>query len=120
MSHTSRPSVDLGSFVVGEVPPPLEYQFLDADGAPINLTGFTVVTFQWSEYVQGQFVNPVVASGTVTDAVAGKVTYVWTGAEHAAPGAHAALFFVNNGTVQYASVLVTWQVCLPVGVPPAV
>ena len=120
MSHTSRPSVALGSFVVGEVPAPLEYQFLDADGVAINLTGFTVVTFQWAPYVQGQFVDPVVETGSVTDAAGGKVTYAWDGDEFAAPGEHAGLFFVNNGTVQYASILVTWHVCLPIGTPPTV
>jgi hypothetical protein len=114
----SRPSVDLGSFVVGEVPPPLEYQFLDADGAAIDLTGFTVVTFQWASLVQGQFVDPVVETGTVTDAVNGEVTYVWDGDEFAAPGEHAGMFFVNDGTTQYASVLITWQVCLAVGTAP--
>lgn len=118
--HTTRPSVYLGSYVVGEVPPPLEYQFLDADGAPINLTGFTVVRFQWSEYVQGQFISPVIEIGTVSDAALGLVTYVWDGDEFASPGEHAGMFFVNNGTVQYASILITWQVCLPIGTPPAV
>lgn len=118
--HTTRPSVYLGSYVVGEVPPPLEYQFLDADGVPINLTGFTVVRFQWSEYVQGQFISPVVENGTVSDAALGLVTYVWDGDEFASPGEHAGMFFVNNGTVQYASILITWQVCLPIGTPPAV
>lgn len=118
--HISRPSVELGSFVVGEVPPPLEYQFLDANGVAINLTGFTVVTFQWSELVQGQFVNPVTETGTVSDALNGVVTYVWDGDEFDAPGAHAGIFYVNDGTTQYASILITWQVCLPIGTPPAV
>jgi hypothetical protein len=116
----ARPTVELGSFVVGEVPPPLEYQFLDADGVPINLTGFTVVTFQWSEVVQGQFVLPVIETGTVTDAVAGKVTYVWDGDEFDSPGEHAALFYVNDGTTQYASLTITWHVCLSIGTPPTV
>jgi hypothetical protein len=120
MSGTARPSVYLGSFVVGEVPPPLEYQFLDADGAAINLTGFTVVTFQWAELVQGQFVNPITETGTVSDAATGRVTYVWDGDEFDAPGEHAGIFYVNNGTVQYASLLITWDVCLAIGTPPVV
>jgi hypothetical protein len=118
--HTARPSVELGSYVVGEVPPPLEYQFLDADGQPINLAGFTTVTFQWAELIQGQFVNPTTVSASVTDALTGKVTHVWLGNEFDSPGEHAALFFVNDGTTQYASILITWQVCLAVGTPPAV
>lgn len=120
MSFSPRPTVDLGSYVVGEVPPPLEYQFLDASGDPINLTGYTTATFQWSDYVQGQFVNPVVETASVTDAVAGKVTYTWDGDEFAGPGEHAALIYVNNGTNQYASLLIMWHVCLAVGAPPVV
>lgn len=118
--HISRPSVELGSFVVGEVPPTLEYQFLDADGVAINLTGFTTVTFQWAQLVQGQFVDPVTETGTVSDAVNGKVMYVWDGDEFDAPGEHAGIFYVNDGTTQYASILITWQVCLGVGTPPIV
>lgn len=119
MTH-QRPSFELGSYVVGEVPPPLEYQFLDVDGQPINLTGFTTATFQWAELIQGQFVNPVTVSASVTDAVTGRVTHVWMGSEFDAPGEHAGLFYVNNGTTQYTSVLILWQVCLPIGVPPVV
>lgn len=118
--HTGRPSVELGSFVVGEVPAPLEYQFLDADGVAINLTGFTTVRFQWSEVIQGQFVLPVVETGSVTDAVNGKVTYVWDGDELDAAGEYAGIFFVNDGTTQYASILITWHVCLSIGTPPTV
>lgn len=119
MNH-GRPVVDLGSFVVGEVPPPLEYQFLDADGLPIDLTGFSTVTFQWSEVIQGQFVLPVIGDGIVSDAATGRVTHDWTGAELDSAGEYAALFFVNDGTNQYASITITWHVCLSIGTPPAV
>lgn len=118
MRTRSRPSVDLGSFSVGEVPPPLEYQFLDADGVPINLTGFTTVSFHWADYSQGQFINPVIESAVVDDAATGTVAYTWDGSEFDSPGEHAGMFFVNNGTTQYASILITWQVCLSVGTPP--
>lgn len=120
MTRLTRPSVELGSYVVGEVPPPLEYQFQDADGEPIDLTGFTVATFQWSPYVQGQFTDPTVATATVTTPLEGRVTYVWDGSEFQSPGEFAAMFFVNNGTTQYASILITWHVCLAVGTAPAV
>jgi hypothetical protein len=116
----SRPSVELGSFVTGEVPLPLDYQFLDADGVPLNLTGFASAEFHWGDFIQGQFVNTVVGIALVTDAVNGVVTYSWSGAEFIEPGPHVGMFFVNNGTTQYASILIIWQVCLAVGLPPAV
>ena len=118
--HRSRPTVELGSFVVGEVPTPLVYRFLDADGQPINLTGFGVATFQWSEVVRGQYLLPVVEVAVVTNAVDGQVTYTWDGDEFDAPGEYAALFYVNDGTNQYASDELRWQVCLSIGTPPVV
>jgi hypothetical protein len=120
VSVSQRPSIELGSFVTGEVPPPLEYQFLDADGVAIDLTGFTVATFQWGEYVHGGFADAVTETATVSAPATGHVTYVWDGDELDSPGEYAAVFFVNDGTTQYASILITWQVCLAVGVPPVV
>lgn len=112
--------VDVGSFVVGEVPAPLEYQFLDVDAAPLNLTGYTVARFNWSPNTVGTpFSAPITETATVTDAVNGKVTYVWDGDEFATTGPYAGRFFVNNGTNQYASLLLTWHVCAAVGTPPA-
>lgn len=120
MSRLSRPSVELGSYVVGEVPPPLEYQFLDANGIAIDLTGFGTATFQWSPYVQGQYTDPHVETATVSTPDEGRVTYAWDGTEFQSPGEYAAVFFVNDGSVQYASILIFWHVCLAVGTPPAV
>lgn len=115
-----RPTVQLGSFVVGEVPLPLEYQFLDVSGDPVDLTGFTNVGFNWGHLVRGQVTGAVSESAIVTDAVNGIATYAWDGDEFAEPGTHAGQFWVNDGTTQYASVVIIWQVCLPVGVPPTV
>lgn len=117
---TRRPSEFLGSFVVGEVPVSLVYQFLDVDGVAINLTGYGVVQFQWGLDDNGVIVNPTTAVGTVGDALTGKVVYAWTGVEFATTGAHAGLFFVNDGTHQLASVLLTWQVCASIATPPNV
>lgn len=115
---TARPEVFLGSFVVGEVPATLVYQYLDADGASINLTGYGVIQFQWGLDDHGLITDATVTSGSVADAVTGQVSYAWTGAEFATTGPHAGLFFVNNGNLQLASVLITWQVCASGATPP--
>ena len=120
MTSTST-SVALGSYVVGEVPPPLTYQFLDADGTIINLTGFTIARFHWSDYVDGGVaVDPVAELAAITNPSEGLVTYTWDGDEFATTGEHVGQFFVNDGTIQYASILITWQVCTAIGVAPAV
>jgi hypothetical protein len=115
-----RPAVTLGSFVVGEVPLPLDYQFLDADGTPIDLTGFTTVAFNWGHLVMGQIVDATTELAIITSPTTGVATYEWDGDEFAEPGTHAGMFWVNDGTTQYGSLTILWQVCLPVGVPPTV
>lgn len=116
-----RPIINLGSFSVGEVPAPLEYQYLNATGVPIDLTGYSVVRFQWGYWMGGTpFTSVVVHNATVSDALAGKVTYVWQGDEFALPGRHAGQFFVNNSVNQFASLLLEWDVCSVPGAPPIV
>lgn len=112
----SGPTVEIGPYVVGEIPPPLEYTFLDSAGVAINLTGFTA-KFQRAEIV-GTFVNPVTLNATVTDAVNGKVTYTWTAADFPSPGHYGGMFFVGNGVNRYASWLITWTTCASVDTPP--
>lgn len=116
----TRPIVQLGSFVVGEVPLPLDYQFLAADGTPIDLTTFTDVAFNWGHMIRGQIVDSVTELAIVTDGPNGIATYEWDGDEFADPGTHAGMFWVNDGDTQYASITIIWQVCLAIGSPPVV
>jgi hypothetical protein len=117
---TGRTTIQLGSFVVGEVPPPLVFQFVDANDDPIDLTGFTTATFQWSEVIRGQFVSPVIETAIVTIPATGVVTYTWDGDEFDVTGSYAGIFFVNDGTTQYASSTIEWHVCQSIGTPPIV
>jgi len=111
----------LGSFVVGEVPSALEYQFLDSDGVPISLIGFTVARFQWGAYVGGSLASgPFIETATITDALNGRVTFVWDGDEFSVTGLHRGQFFVNDGTNQFASIFIEWNVCASIGAPPSV
>jgi hypothetical protein len=112
----SGPTVDIGPYVVGEIPPPLEYVFLDSSGVPINLTGYTA-RFQRAE-IQGGFVDPITVNATVTDAVNGQVTYTWIAADFPHAGRFGGMFFVGNGVNRYASWLITWTTCASVDTPP--
>lgn len=114
-------SVLLGSFTVGEVPPSLEYQFLDSTGVPISLVGFGVARFQWATYAGSTIAEgPFLDTATITDAVNGRVTHAWDGDEFAATGRHRGQFFVNDGATQYASIVIEWNVCASIGAPPTV
>lgn len=114
-------TVALGSFTVGEVPPTLEYQFLDSAGVPVSLVGFTTARFNWGRWVGGTpSLGAVTDTATVSDALNGRVTHTWDGDEFALPGRYAGQFFVNDGTTQLASLVIEWQVCAAVGVPPGV
>lgn len=114
----SGPTVEIGPYVVGEIPPPLEYTFLDANGVAINLTGFTV-RFQRAE-IDGGFANAVTVNGALSDAVNGKVTYSWIATDFSYPGRYGGMFFVGNGTNRFASWLITWTTCASVDVPPSI
>lgn len=111
----------IGPFTVGEVPVPLEYQYLDDDGNPIDLStpGYQVV-FQWGRRDQGWvYHDAVTVPASITDGVNGRVTYTWTGDEFLAPGPYAGMFFVGNGINRFASVPIIWTTCLSVDVPPS-
>lgn len=114
-------TVVLGTYTVGEVPPTLEYQFLDSSGTAISLVGFTVARFNWGLWVGGTPITDAITDeATISDALNGRVTYAWTGAEFATTGRHAGQFFVNDGTTQFASLVIEWQVCAAIGTPPVV
>lgn len=93
-------TTDIGTFTEGEIPPPLEYQFLDEAGDPINLTGYTA-TFHTRI---GGVDTDLTAS--VSDPAEGVVTHVWVADELARQNGRGALrceFAATNGTNTYIS-----------------
>jgi hypothetical protein len=108
--------ITIGPYVVGEKPAPLEYTFLDSDGVPIDLSGYT------AKFI----VRPVDSdisvtyNATVTTPAAGEVTYTWDGTEFAEQGPHWSEFWVGNSTNRFASLRLEYSVRASVGPVPAV
>lgn len=115
---TSSPSIDIGPFVQGEVPAPLEYQFLGEDGAALNLTGYAA-RFSCEERGGGNVSKDAVVA-SITDATNGYVTYTWDGAEFPTAGRYQAELWVGNGLHRFASVLLLFTVREPVASVPNV
>lgn len=87
----------LGPYIAGEKPEPWVHQFLDADGAVINLTGYSVrVTYKVDGGTQ------VVVTGTLSDAANGKAQYQWVASDIATAGEMAGELTVGNATFRYA------------------
>jgi len=102
-------------FVVGEKPAPLDYQFLDANGAVINITGWSA---EW--HIQERYGAPVILTATISDGPNGKVRHTFTGTEFATPGSYTGQFWVGNGTNRYASTAIKFTVAAAIGTVPSI
>jgi len=102
-------------YVIGEKPSPLEYQFQDASGTVINITGFTA-KFNYKERDGAA----VTANATVPTGTDGKARYTFLGTEFTTAGHYRAAFIVGNGTNRYESVLIEFDVSTGVGTMPSI
>jgi hypothetical protein len=101
-----------GPFVAGEVPDPIVYQFQDAAGAPIDLTGFAALTWCWAERWGGAQARPAEA----VDPAQGTVRYVWGADDLDSPGQFTGHFWATQeGGRRYASVPIRFDVAFPAG-----
>lgn len=109
----SSDEVAIGPYVVGEKPPPLEYSFLDSNGAPIDLSGYS------AEFVYKEADSAAITVGAaVSTPGTGTVEYVWIGTEFANAGSYRAEFWTGNGTNRYASLILVFQVRSSIGPVP--
>lgn len=89
------------SMFVGDRPEPEIYQFLDSDGLPVDLTGYTP-SLKWkgTDGVQHS------STASVVSAVAGTVTWYWPSAifdPPSAPWVVGANVVVTGGSLTYRS-----------------
>lgn len=108
-------SLTIGPYVVGERPAPLEYQFLDSAGAPMDLTGYSA-----EFHVQPRNGTAVVHPAAVTDPATGRVTHTWSGTELVTSGTWWMEFWVGNGTNRFCSLRLEATVRVPVGTAPTI
>lgn len=98
-------SVFANRYHVGEAPlQPLQYQFQDSAGLPLDITAHSAVTFG--------FKNPAgtktEVSATIVSAWNGYVAVDWTAAMTASAGAWSGTFKLTPGPVE--SVIIRWAV----------
>lgn len=103
----------IGPFVCGEKIPALQYQYLDPNNVPINLTGFTV-RFAIREYND---LAATAVNASLADALNGVVSYSWTGSEIPTPGHYVCEFWAGNGTVRYASARIEFDARVAIAIP---
>jgi hypothetical protein len=106
-------TVELGAFAAGEIPPPFTHTFVDLNGLPIDISGFTVFQMNIEIFPDTPGLalgsNPLGFQGDGTD---GKVIYYWTIDDMRTPGDYQAQAWVGEvGTpFRFASDLLKYTV----------
>lgn len=105
-------TLEAGPYTQGEVGDPLDYQFQDSNGDPIDLTGYT------AKFVYKRTGNTAVTRTALLSTPSnGTATYVWQTADMNTAGVYRGEFFVSNLTNTYASEPIVWRVRSAVTVP---
>lgn len=98
-------TIEVGPWTAGEKPGRLEYTFLDANGDPIDLTGYTI-TFVYERYGAAA----VTRSAVLVTAASGIVGYTFVAADLDTGGIYNGEFRATNGTNAYASERLIYRV----------
>lgn len=87
------------SFIIGEQPEPLQWQYLDANDNPIPLDESAAVVLRMKRRDSAAENR----NAEVVDAAAGKVRYVWEGADLEVVGVLTCVFWTDTGSLRLAS-----------------
>lgn len=100
--------INLGAFAAGEIPFPLDHQYLTHANEVIDISGWTVLGF----YVEGPDGEQIMGTPVISDGPNGVVTYTWSEGEMDTPGDYSGLMWVENpsGTLRLASDRFVWTV----------
>lgn len=99
----------------GEIPEALTHTFLDADGAAMNLIGFTA-SATWEHRGTGTTGTLTCTNGDST----GAITATVTAAAVASPGIVDVVIWVGNGARRYASPIWRLAIADPPGTAPSI
>jgi hypothetical protein len=113
-----RIPIEIGPFVTGEIPDPLEYQYLDSNGAGMPITGYSATFTVREKFATLPTIDAVVA--VVSNAALGKVTYSWVGTEFPTQGRYFSEFWIGNGVQRYASEAIEFDVYDSIGSVPVI
>jgi hypothetical protein len=113
---TDTPTLTLGPYRQGEIPPPIVNTFEDSTGAPIDLSGFTS-KLEYKRWNSSMVVErtPAIAVDQVTNK--GRAIWTLVAADLATAGDFWGEWWVGNGTNRYASVKLRWFVEPTIAVP---
>lgn len=96
-----------GPFIAGEIPDPLAYTYLQADGQPIDLQGYQV-KFCFAERWMGQMKQ---GNAQTLDPAGGTVSYGWAATDLALPGRYLGMFWASKANQRsYASLPIRFDV----------
>lgn len=95
-------NLNIGPYTAGEIPAPLSYEFQDANGAPLAISGWTAV-FAVRKPDGSTVTLPATISGS-------SAVHVWADTDLSVAGTYQGEFWVGDGTNRYASRRFVWTV----------
>lgn len=102
-------------------PVPLQHQFLDINGDPIDLSVGTWVGQARAEQLHVAVQPPNVGTGTCqVDALTATATYLWNAADFETIGRFRIILWIGNGTQRFGSTVYEWDVADAPGADPTV